>query len=174
MFLFSHTTTWMNLFLRYQGNVCVWQCEVFWLCHAGNQWWMCDFLVHTDNEVDGFSLFNMTEEDIFRMLPGKVGPARKIVTLIKNQKRRLEEKDEPKGGLIVVEVDEGVPTPSISSSKPATANPVNDAAVEQETSNYSRELSVRIMINPEKHHVKWSLCQRVNYPYMYKLSWSNS
>ena len=29
---------------------------------------------HTDNEVDGFSLYNMTEEDIFWMLPGKVGP----------------------------------------------------------------------------------------------------
>ena len=86
-----------------------------------------------------------------------VGPARKIVTLIKDQKRRLE--DEPNGGLIVVEVDEEVPTPSISSSKPATANPVNDATVEQETSNYSRELSVRIMIHPEKHHVKWFRCQ---------------
>lgn len=36
----------------------------------------------TDNEVDGFSLMNMKESDIFLMIPGKVGPARKMCTLI--------------------------------------------------------------------------------------------
>lgn len=37
----------------------------------------------SDNEVDGFSLLHMTEMDIFAMLPGKIGVARKLVTLVK-------------------------------------------------------------------------------------------
>ena len=37
----------------------------------------------SDNEVDGFALLNMTEGDLFVMLPGKVGVARKLDTLIK-------------------------------------------------------------------------------------------
>lgn len=49
----------------------------------------------TDNEVDGFSLMNMKESDIFLMIPGKVGPARKMCTLIdkiKEIKRNVNEK----------------------------------------------------------------------------------
>lgn len=44
-----------------------------------------------DNEIDGFSLLYLTEEDIFRMLPGKVGPARKILQHIKKEQQKSNE-----------------------------------------------------------------------------------
>lgn len=37
----------------------------------------------TDNEVDGLSFLNLEEKDIFLMLSGKVGVARKLITLMK-------------------------------------------------------------------------------------------
>lgn len=45
--------------------------------------------------MDGFSLMNMKESDIFLMIPGKVGPARKMCTLIdkiKEIKRNVNKK----------------------------------------------------------------------------------
>lgn len=44
-----------------------------------------------DNEIDGFSLLYLTEEDIFRMLSGKVGPARKILQYIKKEQQKSNE-----------------------------------------------------------------------------------
>lgn len=29
----------------------------------------------TENEIDGFTLLNLEDEDVFKILPGKVGPA---------------------------------------------------------------------------------------------------
>lgn len=46
---------------------------------------------YQDNEIDGFSLLYLTEEDIFRMLPGKVGPARKILQHIKKEQQKSNE-----------------------------------------------------------------------------------
>lgn len=48
----------------------------------------------TDNEVDGLSFLNLEEKDIFLMLSGKVGVARKLITLIK----RLQ--DQRSGALV--------------------------------------------------------------------------
>ncbi|XP_071132931.1 uncharacterized protein [Mytilus edulis] len=42
--------------------------------------------VFKDNEVDGFTLIHLEEKDIFSMLPGKIGPAREIITLLKQMK----------------------------------------------------------------------------------------
>nr|XP_011421849.2 uncharacterized protein LOC105324467 [Crassostrea gigas] len=47
--------------------------------------------IFKDNEIDGFSLLYLTEEDIFRMLPGKVGPARKILQHIKKEQQKSNE-----------------------------------------------------------------------------------
>ncbi|XP_062615241.1 uncharacterized protein LOC134276974 [Saccostrea cucullata] len=41
--------------------------------------------IFRDNEIDGFSLLFLKDEDIFRMLPGKVGPARKIIMYIEKE-----------------------------------------------------------------------------------------
>ncbi|CAG2238830.1 unnamed protein product [Mytilus edulis] len=38
------------------------------------------------NEVDGFTLIHLEEKDIFSMIPGKIGPARKIITLLQQMK----------------------------------------------------------------------------------------
>lgn len=43
----------------------------------------------TDNEVDGFSLMNMKESDIFLMIPGKVGT---LIDKIKEIKRNVNKK----------------------------------------------------------------------------------
>lgn len=48
----------------------------------------------TDIEVDGLSFLNLEEKDIFLMLSGKVGVARKLITLIK----RLQ--DQRSGALV--------------------------------------------------------------------------
>lgn len=48
-----------------------------------------------DNEVDGFSLMNMKESDIFLMILGKVGLVRKMcifIDKIKEIKRNVNEK----------------------------------------------------------------------------------
>ena len=37
-------------------------------------------------KVDGFTLINLEEKEIFSMLPGKIEPARKIITLLKQMK----------------------------------------------------------------------------------------
>jgi hypothetical protein len=37
-----------------------------------------------ENEIDGFTLFNLTESDLSAMFPAKIGIVRKLSTLIKN------------------------------------------------------------------------------------------
>lgn len=55
------------------------------------EWNKCIWFDFTDNEIDGFSLVYLTEEDIFRMLPRKVGPARKILQYIKKEQQKSNE-----------------------------------------------------------------------------------
>ncbi|KAK3097051.1 hypothetical protein FSP39_005919 [Pinctada imbricata] len=102
-----------------------------------------------DNEMDGFSLFNMTEQDIFLMLPGKVGPARKILTLVTQEKEKWKQTEETcKGEQNVIEAlegtafkeEDGLSTPGTvaSGSTPRAASPVSDA-LKEETSTCSQE-----------------------------------
>lgn len=60
----------------------------------------------TNNELDGFSLMNMKESDIFLMIPGKVGPARKMCTLIDNIKRNKEKCEQKIEGYRIIEYKE--------------------------------------------------------------------
>jgi hypothetical protein len=45
----------------------------------------------TDNEIDGFTLLHLGEEDVFRTMPDKVGPARKILTFIQREQEKFKE-----------------------------------------------------------------------------------
>ena len=42
-----------------------------------------------ENEVDGKALLNLEEDDIFKIFEGKIGAARKIITLVKEVKVKI-------------------------------------------------------------------------------------
>lgn len=44
-----------------------------------------------ENEIDGFTLLNLEDEDVFRMLPGKVGPAQKILTYLQREQKEYKD-----------------------------------------------------------------------------------
>lgn len=45
----------------------------------------------TENEIDGFTLLNLEDEDVFKILPGKVGPAWKILTYLKREQKEYKD-----------------------------------------------------------------------------------
>ncbi|XP_061170969.1 uncharacterized protein LOC133180470 [Saccostrea echinata] len=82
--------------------------------------------IFKDNEVDGFSLINMKESDIFLMIPGKVGPARKICTLIEKIRRNEEKSEQNIEGYRIIEYKEDSAGCKTIEIEPTTTQSAND------------------------------------------------